>query len=164
LIKKESMPVGLPKKLTLIRMYGSRLAFGFTVALAASGCKREQRDLRVAPPVAAALDEVRLLPNGISGGRPRSFSRSINPTKTTPISLVRASGFIHGLAARRVMALRAAASPAPYASASGPATGQFLAPGPANRRMQRDAQRPAAYCKWLLRMQGLVGDRNFWRR
>ena len=37
------------------------------VVLALVACKREQRDLRLAPPVAAALDEVALMPNGISG-------------------------------------------------------------------------------------------------
>lgn len=33
-------------------------------------CQREQRDFRVDPPVSAALDRIRLMPNGIGGAPP----------------------------------------------------------------------------------------------
>src|SRR5438309_230016 len=39
--------------------------------LALAGCKREERELRLDPPVAAALDTVKLMPNGIGGGPQR---------------------------------------------------------------------------------------------
>jgi cytochrome c oxidase cbb3-type subunit 3 len=40
------------------------------IALVLAGCKREERSLRSPPPIAAALDGVRLMPNGIGGAPP----------------------------------------------------------------------------------------------
>jgi cytochrome c oxidase cbb3-type subunit 3 len=37
------------------------------------GCQREERELRLDPPLAAALDEVALMPNGISGNPPQVY-------------------------------------------------------------------------------------------
>ncbi|HET7884991.1 MAG TPA: c-type cytochrome [Bradyrhizobium sp.] len=42
-------------------------------ALALAGCQREERDLRLAPPVAAALDRIALMPGGISGAPPQIY-------------------------------------------------------------------------------------------
>jgi cytochrome c oxidase cbb3-type subunit III len=36
----------------------------------APGCKREERDLRLDPPAAEALDQIALMPNGINGAPP----------------------------------------------------------------------------------------------
>jgi cytochrome c oxidase cbb3-type subunit 3 len=40
------------------------------ILLALAGCEREKRSLRLAPPVAAALEQVALMPNGIGGAPP----------------------------------------------------------------------------------------------
>jgi cytochrome c oxidase cbb3-type subunit 3 len=40
------------------------------VLLALMGCKREERSVRLAPPLADALDQVALMPNGIGGAVP----------------------------------------------------------------------------------------------
>jgi len=51
-----------------------RVAFmlaGFAIALTA--CQREERDLRLDPPVAAALDGIALMPNRISGAPPQVY-------------------------------------------------------------------------------------------
>ncbi|HVZ07501.1 c-type cytochrome [Rhodopila sp.] len=44
------------------------LAILLAIALTTGGCKREQRDLRTDPPVAAALNDVAVLPGGFGGG------------------------------------------------------------------------------------------------
>ena len=44
---------------------------GFAAVLA--GCQREERELRLDPPLAAALDRVALMPNGISGAPPQVY-------------------------------------------------------------------------------------------
>jgi cytochrome c oxidase cbb3-type subunit 3 len=46
---------------------------GVFVALAVSGCEREKRDMRLDPPIAAAMDDIRLLPNRISGAPPEVY-------------------------------------------------------------------------------------------
>ena len=46
---------------------------GLFLLLALAGCRREARDLRLDPPVAAGLDELRLMPNRISGAPPEVF-------------------------------------------------------------------------------------------
>jgi cytochrome c oxidase cbb3-type subunit 3 len=50
---------------------GSALAIAMALALAA--CEREQRELRTDPAVAAALDGIALMPNGISGAPPQVY-------------------------------------------------------------------------------------------
>jgi cytochrome c oxidase cbb3-type subunit 3 len=44
------------------------------VALALSGCKREERAARLDPPLAEALDGVAVMPNGISGRPPEVYA------------------------------------------------------------------------------------------
>ena len=43
------------------------------VALAAAGCQREERQLRLDPPVVAALEQIALMPNRISGTPPQIY-------------------------------------------------------------------------------------------
>ena len=45
----------------------------FVVAVVAAGCEREERQLRLDPPVAVALEEIKLMPNGISGAPPQIY-------------------------------------------------------------------------------------------
>jgi cytochrome c oxidase cbb3-type subunit 3 len=42
-------------------------------AMLAGGCDREERELRLDPPILAALDHIALMPNGISGAPPRVY-------------------------------------------------------------------------------------------
>jgi cytochrome c oxidase cbb3-type subunit 3 len=50
------------------------LAFPLGLALLAlCGCRREERDIRLDPPVAAALDGVAAMPNGIGGCPPEVY-------------------------------------------------------------------------------------------
>ena len=46
------------------------LALALLSVAVLAGCKREERSLRMAPPVAAKLDDVRLMPNQIGGAPP----------------------------------------------------------------------------------------------
>jgi cytochrome c oxidase cbb3-type subunit 3 len=46
------------------------VAAALTLAVELSACQREARDLRLDPPVAAALDSAPLMPNGIGGAPP----------------------------------------------------------------------------------------------
>jgi cytochrome c oxidase cbb3-type subunit III len=43
------------------------------IVVATAGCQREERQLRLDPPVAAALGDVALMPNGISGAPPKTY-------------------------------------------------------------------------------------------
>src|SRR4051812_5668225 len=43
------------------------------MALAMSGCEREERQLRLDPAVSAALEKTELMPNGISGAPPQVY-------------------------------------------------------------------------------------------
>lgn len=43
------------------------------MAAVLSACKREERELRLNPPLAAAFDEVKLMSNGISGAPPQVY-------------------------------------------------------------------------------------------
>jgi cytochrome c oxidase cbb3-type subunit III len=49
------------------------------VALFLAACEREQRELRLDPPVAAALDHVAAMPNGIGGAPPAIYSALDKP-------------------------------------------------------------------------------------
>jgi cytochrome c oxidase cbb3-type subunit 3 len=44
-----------------------------------AGCQREARDLRLDPPVAAALDRPALMPNGVSGAPPEVYFKQGKP-------------------------------------------------------------------------------------
>jgi len=50
--------------------------------LALAACKREIRDLRTDPPVQAALEGIRLMPNGIGGAPPPVISAQGDPYET----------------------------------------------------------------------------------
>jgi cytochrome c oxidase cbb3-type subunit 3 len=36
-----------------------------------SGCQREERELRLDPPIASALDHVKVMPSGVGGAPPK---------------------------------------------------------------------------------------------
>jgi cytochrome c oxidase cbb3-type subunit 3 len=48
----------------------SLAALGICLAVGLGGCEREQRQLRLDPPLAMGLDDIRLMPNKISGAPP----------------------------------------------------------------------------------------------
>jgi cytochrome c oxidase cbb3-type subunit 3 len=51
------------------------------------GCQREERELRLDPPLAAALDQVALMPNGISGAPPQVYFALGQPYETNAFNL-----------------------------------------------------------------------------
>ncbi len=57
---------------------GSRAATVAAVLLL-TACQREQRELRLDPPLAAALDDVKLMPNGIGGAPPQVYTSLSKP-------------------------------------------------------------------------------------
>jgi cytochrome c oxidase cbb3-type subunit 3 len=57
------------------------------LAALAPGCKREERELRLDPPVAAAYDEIRLMPNRIAGAPPEVYFASGKPFDANAYSL-----------------------------------------------------------------------------
>jgi len=57
------------------------------VALAMAACQREERELRLDPPVAAALDSIALMPNGISGAPPQIYFALDRPYETNAFNL-----------------------------------------------------------------------------
>jgi cytochrome c oxidase cbb3-type subunit 3 len=56
-------------------------------AIALAGCQREERSLRIDPPVAAGLDLIRLMPNGISGAPPQLYYELNRPYETNAYNL-----------------------------------------------------------------------------
>jgi cytochrome c oxidase cbb3-type subunit III len=56
-------------------------------ATALGGCQREERELRLDPPLAAALDKVALMPNGISGAPPQVYFALGSPYETNAYNL-----------------------------------------------------------------------------
>jgi cytochrome c oxidase cbb3-type subunit 3 len=50
-----------------------RLIVSAVMGIMLGGCEREERQMRLDPPSAAALAELRLMPNGISGAPPEIF-------------------------------------------------------------------------------------------
>lgn len=61
------------------------LLLGFTVAL--TGCQREERSLRLDPPLAQALDRIALMPNGIGGAPPAIYFALGLPYETNAYNL-----------------------------------------------------------------------------
>jgi len=59
------------------------------VATALAGCQREQRQLRLDPPTADALDKVALMPNGIAGAPPQVYFALGEPYQTNAYNLSR---------------------------------------------------------------------------
>src|SRR5438874_629333 len=66
-------------------MKSARLALLIAVVLA--GCQREERSLRTPPPLVAALDEVKLMPNGIGGAPPLVLGALSHPYDTNAYQL-----------------------------------------------------------------------------
>ena len=58
-----------------------------SVALATAGCQREERELRLDPPVAAALDNIALMPNRISGAPPNIYFALDKPYQSNAYNL-----------------------------------------------------------------------------
>lgn len=52
-----------------------------------AGCKREERQSRLDPPIAAAQDEVLVMPNGISGRPPEVMTAQGEPFRTNAYQL-----------------------------------------------------------------------------
>src|SRR5690349_2677198 len=62
-----------------IRLAPLRTACALALALGAASCQREVRDLRIDPPVAAALDRSASMPHGIAGAPPRVYTELGKP-------------------------------------------------------------------------------------
>ena len=52
-----------------------------------AGCQREERELRLDPPFAAALDQIALMPNGIGGAPPQVYFALGRPYETNAYNL-----------------------------------------------------------------------------
>jgi cytochrome c oxidase cbb3-type subunit 3 len=65
----------------------SPLAFIIVSAVCTAGCQREQRELRLDPPVAASLDQIALMPNGISGAPPLIYFALDKPYESNAYNL-----------------------------------------------------------------------------
>jgi hypothetical protein len=61
---------------------------GLAVLLALVSCRREERELRLDPPVTSALDGARLMPNRISGAPPEVFFALGKPYETNAYALI----------------------------------------------------------------------------
>jgi cytochrome c oxidase cbb3-type subunit III len=57
------------------------------MALGVIGCRREERELRLDPPLAAALDGMALMPNGISGAPPQIYFALHRPYEVNAFNL-----------------------------------------------------------------------------
>jgi len=60
------------------------------IAVLLSGCEREERRLRLDSPLAAALDEIRLMPNGIGGAPPELLFALGHPCQNNAFDLGKA--------------------------------------------------------------------------
>src|SRR5205085_9926351 len=59
----------------------------FAALLLFTSCEREKRELRLDPPIASALDEVAVMPNGIGGAPPQIYSALDQPYTSNAYSL-----------------------------------------------------------------------------
>ncbi|WP_458759623.1 c-type cytochrome [Afipia sp. TerB] len=57
------------------------------LALVVAGCQREERQLRLDPPVASALDKIALMPNRISGAPPEIYYALGKPYQSNAYNL-----------------------------------------------------------------------------
>lgn len=55
------------------RTFKAKALLALLTTFALCGCEREERQLRLDPPIAAAMDRLRLMPNGISGAPPEVY-------------------------------------------------------------------------------------------
>lgn len=74
-------------KQTRRRAFGLNQLGILVIAVFLSGCQREKRELRLDPPVAASFDEVRLMPNRISGAPPEVYFAMGKPYETNAYNL-----------------------------------------------------------------------------
>src|ERR1700712_2747378 len=58
-----------------------------SIAICTGGCQREERQLRLDPPVAAALDKIALMPNGIGGAPPETYYALDKPYESNAYNL-----------------------------------------------------------------------------
>jgi cytochrome c oxidase cbb3-type subunit 3 len=58
-----------------------------SLAIVTAGCQREERELRLDPPLAAALDNIALMPNRISGAPPEVYFAMNKPYEANAYSL-----------------------------------------------------------------------------
>lgn len=68
------------------RPRGALLAAAFA-AIALCGCEREQRETRLDPAIAYALDQIRLMPIGVSGAPPEVYFALDKPFESNAYSL-----------------------------------------------------------------------------
>jgi cytochrome c oxidase cbb3-type subunit 3 len=66
---------------------GLLLVLTLSLACVLAGCKREERELRTDPPVAAGLEQLRLMPNGIGGAPPEVYFASGKPYESNAYDL-----------------------------------------------------------------------------
>lgn len=64
-----------------------RLFVLFLCIVMLGGCEREERQLRLDPPVANALDRIKLMPNGIGGSPPEVYFALGRPYETNAYNL-----------------------------------------------------------------------------
>jgi cytochrome c oxidase cbb3-type subunit 3 len=69
------------------RPFHIRRLFVLFSIFALTGCEREQRQLRLDPPVAAAFNGLRLMPNGISGSPPELYFALDKPYESNAYDL-----------------------------------------------------------------------------
>jgi hypothetical protein len=81
--------------------------------LALAACKRETREWRTDPAVAAGLDQVKPMSNRINGATPTVLAALSDPYEATPISSVRASDSMPGSIAKAAMPTVAVAAVRP---------------------------------------------------
>lgn len=63
------------------------LGLAALLAVAVAGCRREERDLRLDPPVASALGDLRLMPNRIAGAPPEVYFALDKPYESNAYAL-----------------------------------------------------------------------------
>jgi cytochrome c oxidase cbb3-type subunit III len=67
--------------------FKAKLILTLFAVLSLGGCEREERQLRLDPPIAAALDGLRLMPNGISGAPPEVYFALDKPYESNAYDL-----------------------------------------------------------------------------
>ncbi len=68
-------------------MRRAAIVFVSGLAVVLTGCQREERSLRLDPPVADALDKIALMPNGISGAPPNVYFALGQPYESNAYNL-----------------------------------------------------------------------------
>ena len=63
------------------------MLFAVALALCLAGCEREEREYRLDPPLAADLDKIKLMPNGINGAPPEIYYALGQPYESNAYNL-----------------------------------------------------------------------------